>query len=148
MCYTKENSRLFPENQKFAHEKRIGLSSDAKNVRKDGNRYGIWTRVAAVEGRCPRPLDEPVVVGYRSAFKRLYSCPQPSANERLEYRVALFVVKQVLVIHAFDNFSPWSLYSSKFEWKSVQMFLTFSPTAQQLNNSSTAVRQIRSPTKR
>ena len=31
---------------------------DADDWKKDGSRYGIWTRVAAVKGRCPRPLDE------------------------------------------------------------------------------------------
>ncbi len=28
----------------------------------DGDPYGIRTRVAAVKGRCPRPLDEGVIV--------------------------------------------------------------------------------------
>ncbi len=32
---------------------------DAVCLKKDGIRYGIRTRVAAVKGRCPRPLDEP-----------------------------------------------------------------------------------------
>ena len=31
---------------------------DADDWKKDGSLYGIWTRVAAVKGRCPRPLDE------------------------------------------------------------------------------------------
>ena len=31
---------------------------DADILKKDGSLYGIRTRVAAVKGRCPRPLDE------------------------------------------------------------------------------------------
>ena len=31
---------------------------DAVYLKKDGSLYGIRTRVAAVKGRCPRPLDE------------------------------------------------------------------------------------------
>ncbi len=34
---------------------------DADDWKKDGSLYGIWTRVAAVKGRCPRPLDEQTV---------------------------------------------------------------------------------------
>ena len=31
------------------------------NTERNGDPYGIRTRVAAVKGRCPRPLDEGVV---------------------------------------------------------------------------------------
>ena len=41
-----------------------------------GDPYGIRTRVAAVKGRCPRPLDEGVIkdkgVYYARLFKRLF----------------------------------------------------------------------------
>ena len=39
--------------------------------------YGIRTRVAAVKGRCPRPLDEGVVVGEAEIYG---DAPPPSSR--------------------------------------------------------------------
>ena len=36
----------------------VGVSEDLKNAEECGVPYGSRTRVAAVKGRCPRPLDE------------------------------------------------------------------------------------------
>ena len=36
----------------------VGVSEDLKNADGFGVPYGSRTRVAAVKGRCPRPLDE------------------------------------------------------------------------------------------
>ena len=55
---------------------------DGKNInfqifREIGDPYGIRTRVAAVKGRCPRPLDEGVVVGEAEIYG---DAPPPSSR--------------------------------------------------------------------
>ncbi len=47
-------------NKKFASDCKANdfTGYDAVYLKKDGSLYGIRTRVAAVKGRCPRPLDE------------------------------------------------------------------------------------------
>ena len=43
-------------------EKSIWKMFSYKNNDLDGDPYGIRTRVAAVKGRCPKPLDEGAIV--------------------------------------------------------------------------------------
>ena len=43
-------------------EKSIRKMFSNKNNDLDGDPYGIRTRVAAVKGRCPKPLDEGAIV--------------------------------------------------------------------------------------
>jgi hypothetical protein len=59
----------------------LDVSLDRKNAEEIGVPYGSRTRVAAVKGRCPRPLDErdahgEVLEDYRKLLKLTYAFPQ------------------------------------------------------------------------
>ena len=45
---------------RYHSNKKTALLTKAAYIRKNGDPYGIRTRVAAVKGQCPRPLDEGV----------------------------------------------------------------------------------------
>ena len=52
------NVASLPETSIRKFLRRLVVSIDRKNAEEFGVPYGSRTRVAAVKGRCPRPLDE------------------------------------------------------------------------------------------
>jgi hypothetical protein len=58
------------ENGKEQAQKNPGNSKNPRVVEVSSDPYGVRTHVAAVKGRCPRPLDEGAMIG-RSTIDQL-----------------------------------------------------------------------------